>query len=105
MSTISNTHNALAKFLAEIPVPPDHTIYQYVDNIWIGGRSWESEKDTVEDIQGTLVKLGLEIPDSNSLCQGPAQEVEFLGIWWVKGAAVTSQDTLEKIEQVKVHLV
>ncbi|KFQ41576.1 hypothetical protein N333_04379, partial [Nestor notabilis] len=89
-------HNALAKVLAEIPVPPGNTVYQYIDDILIGGENRESVKDTMKNIQKTLVELGLEIPDSK--CQAPAQEVKFLGVWWVKRAASIPQDTLENLE-------
>lgn len=67
-------HNALAKVLAEIPVPSDSTVYQYIDDILVGRTSPDSVRDTMENIRDTLNKLGLEIPDSK--CQGPAQEVK-----------------------------
>ncbi|KAM4683521.1 LOW QUALITY PROTEIN: adhesion G-protein coupled receptor G7 [Amazona ochrocephala] len=35
-------HNALAKILAEIPVPPGNAVYQYIDDILIGGENRES---------------------------------------------------------------
>jgi len=89
--------NALAKILAEIPVSPGCTVYQYIDDILIGGEDKESVKDTMKKIRTTLLELGLEIPDSK--CQGPAQEVKFLGVWWIKGAASVPQDTLGKIEE------
>jgi len=91
------SHNALAEVLAEIPVSPGCTVYQYIDDILIGGKDQESVKDTMEIIRITLLKLGLEIPDSK--CQGPAREVKFLGVWWIKGAAAIPQDTLKKIEE------
>ncbi|NXS64171.1 TF29 protein, partial [Brachypteracias leptosomus] len=90
-------HNASAKVLAEIPIPSDNTVYQYIDDILIGGNNQESVKDTMEKIRGTLIELGLEVPDSK--CQGPDQGVKFLGVWWINGAASSPQDTLEKIEQ------
>jgi len=49
----------------------------------------------MEKIWTTLLELGLENPDSK--CQGPAQEVKFLGVCWIKGAASVPQDTLKKI--------
>ncbi|NXN81012.1 TF26 protein, partial [Bombycilla garrulus] len=89
-------HNALAKALSEIPVSQGCTVYQYIDDILIGGESQESVQDMMQNIRKTLSDLGLEIPDSK--CQGPAQEVKFLGVWWIKGAASVPQDTLKKIE-------
>ncbi|NXS63907.1 TF29 protein, partial [Brachypteracias leptosomus] len=89
-------HNALAKVLAEIPVSSDNIIYQYIDDILIGGDQ-EGVKDTMEKIQGTLLELGLEVPDSK--CQGPAQEIKFLGVWWTNRVVSIPQDTLENTEQ------
>ncbi|GAB0208371.1 pol-like protein ENS-3 [Grus japonensis] len=89
-------HNALAKVLSEIPSPQGITIYQYIDDILIGGENSEEVGHTMEGIQEKLITLGLDIPPSK--CQGPAQEVKFLGVWWIKGAASIPPNTLEKIE-------
>lgn len=40
--------------------------------------------------------MGLEVPETK--CQGLAQEVKFLGVWWIKRAASVPEDTLEKME-------
>ncbi|NXJ11777.1 POLY protein, partial [Odontophorus gujanensis] len=86
-------HNALAKVLTKIHISPDVKVYQYIDDIFIGGENEENVKLTMEIIKRNLMEL---IPEVN--CQGPAQEVKFLGVWWVKGAASVPPDTLEKIE-------
>lgn len=44
-----------------------------------------------------LTELGLEVLESK--CQGPAQEIKFLGVWWIKGTVSVPSGTLEKIEQ------
>ncbi|GAB0208996.1 pol-like protein ENS-3 [Grus japonensis] len=89
-------HSALAKVLSEIPSPQGITIYQYINDILIGGKNSEEVRHTMEGIQEKLITLGLDIPPSK--CQGPAQEVKFLGVWWIKGAASVPPDALEKIE-------
>ncbi|PKU43507.1 hypothetical protein llap_6182 [Limosa lapponica baueri] len=89
-------HNALAKVLAEVPVSKGCTICQYIDDILIGREDQESMKGMMENFREMLLDLGLEVPDSK--CQGSAQEVKFLGVWWIKGAASVLQDTLKKIE-------
>ncbi|GAB0209671.1 pol-like protein ENS-3 [Grus japonensis] len=89
-------HSALAKVLSEIPSPQGITIYQYIDDILIGGETSEEVRHTMEGVREKLIILGLDIPSSK--CQGPAQEVKFLGVWWIKGAASIPPDALEKIE-------
>ena len=89
-------HNALMKILADIPHLPSVTVYQYMDDILIGGEKPEEVRHAMENIQEKLTALGLHIPPSK--CQGPAQEFKFLGVWWIKGAASVPLDTLEKIE-------
>jgi len=90
-------HNALAKTLTGIPIPSDVTVYQYIDDLLIGGEQFDTVKQAMDDVTLQLTTLGLEIPPSK--CQGPAQEVKFLGLWWMKGAFSIPPDTLEKIEQ------
>ncbi|NXM33553.1 TF26 protein, partial [Oxyruncus cristatus] len=89
-------HNVLAKVLAEILIPPDVTLYRYIDDILIGGNDQESVKSTMKTIQEALTELGLEVPEAK--CQGLAQEIRFLGVWWIKGAASVPPDTLDKTE-------
>ena len=90
-------HNALAKTLTGIPIPSDVTVYQYIDDLLIGGEQFDTVKQAMDDVTLQLTTLGLEIPPSK--CQGPAQEVKLLGLWWMKGAFSIPPDTLEKIEQ------
>lgn len=92
--SLTISHNALAEVLVEILIPPDITLYQYIDNNLIGGDDQESVRDTMKNICETLIELGLEILESK--CQGLAQEVKFLGVWWIKGATSVPMDTLKK---------
>ena len=55
-------------------------------NLWLPG---EQRMTRAEVLVGASRR-----PDSK--CQGPAQEVKFLGVWWIKGAASVPQDTLKK---------
>ena len=89
-------HNALVKILADISRSPSVTAYQYIDEILIGGENPDEVRRAMENMQQRLTALELHIPPSK--CQGPAQEVKFLGVWWIKGAASVPPDTLEKIE-------
>ena len=50
-----------------------------------------------ETIWNLLVKNGLDIPSSK--CQGPGQEIKFLGAWWIAGAVAVPDDTLSAIEK------
>lgn len=89
-------HNALAKVLTEISSPPGIMIYQYINDILIGGENSEEVRYTMKGIREKLVTSGLYIPPYK--CQGPTQKVKFLGVWWTKGAVSIPPDTLEKIE-------
>ncbi|NXT86249.1 POL5 protein, partial [Zapornia atra] len=92
-------HNALARILKEIDIPDGISVYQYIDDILIGGDNQETVKGAFNQILSTLTSLGLEIPYAK--CQGPSQEVKFLGVWWCGGAIAVPADTLEKIEAGK----
>ncbi|KFR00517.1 hypothetical protein N306_11885, partial [Opisthocomus hoazin] len=89
-------HDSLAKTLSGIPILSDVTIYQYIDDLLIGGEQFDTVKQAMDAVTLQLTTLGLEIPPSK--CQGPSQEVKFLGVWWIKGALSIPPDTLQKIE-------
>lgn len=50
----------------------------------------------LENTVDKLTSLGLEIPPTKKT--GPSQEVKFLGIWWIKGAASVPPDALKETE-------
>ncbi|KFV44251.1 hypothetical protein N341_11433, partial [Tyto alba] len=89
-------HNALAKLLNTVEVPLGVHIYQYIDAILVGG----DIKEQVGNICDLLTKNGLDIPPSK--CQGPGQEIKFLGGWWVAGAVAVLDDTLSAIEKGQI---
>lgn len=90
-------HNVLAKILTEISTPPGTVIYQYINDILIGGENAEGVRHAMEAVREKLIVSGFDIPISK--CQGPMQEVKFLGVWCIKGAASIPPDTLDKIQQ------
>ncbi|GAB0208422.1 pol-like protein ENS-3 [Grus japonensis] len=90
-------HNALAKLLDTVEVPSDIRIYQYRDDILVGGDNKEQVGQVAKVIWDSLTKNGLDIPPSK--CQGPGQEIKFLGAWWIAGAVAVPDDTLSAIEK------
>ncbi|NXT30484.1 POK11 protein, partial [Syrrhaptes paradoxus] len=72
-------HHALAQELEKIPKPEDIAVYQYIDDILVGGNEIKDVETTHQDIITHLENLGLKIPPEK--IQKPSQEVKFLGIW------------------------
>lgn len=69
-------------------------MYQYIHDILIAGDDQETVREVSSQIWASLTSLGLEIPPAE--CQGPSQEVKFLGVWWSGGAVAAPADTLGK---------
>ncbi|NWX94115.1 TF26 protein, partial [Nothoprocta ornata] len=103
-------HNALVKLLVTVKKPPEICIYQYIDDILIGGSDKESVRETAQTIWHLLTNHGLQVipPECRPLhpawwtpskCQGPAQEVQFLGSLCVSGVVAVPDDTLMEIEK------
>ncbi|NXU61519.1 POL5 protein, partial [Horornis vulcanius] len=93
-------HHALAQELEEIPRPDIVTVYQYIDDILVGGEEQEVVGDTQQKIIFHLESLGLQIPPEK--IQKPSQEVKFLGIWWKGGMTCIPPDTLTSLDQIKM---
>ena len=93
-------HNALAKLLDMVEVPSGVHIYQYIDDILVGGNTKEQVGQVAEIIWDLLTKNGFDIPPSK--CQGPGQEIKFLEAWWVAGAIAVPDDTLSVIEKGQI---
>ncbi|KAF1594466.1 hypothetical protein FQV11_0011846, partial [Eudyptes moseleyi] len=68
-------HNALAKLLDTVEVLSGVHIYQYIDDILVGGDNKEQVRQVAEAIWNQLTKNGLDIPPSK--CQSPGQEIKF----------------------------
>lgn len=58
----------------------------------------QSESDMLWNLYNKKKMIALELDIPLSKCQGPTQEVKFMGAWWIKGAASISPDILEKTE-------
>ncbi|NXX72937.1 POL3 protein, partial [Spizella passerina] len=93
-------HNALAALLDTIKVPEGIVIYQYIDDILVGGDNKDQVGSVAKAIWELLTQNGLDIPSAK--CQGPGQEIKFLGAWWVAGAVAVPADTLEEIEKGQI---
>ena len=93
-------HHALAKELEQIPLEEGVRLYQYIDDILIGGDHLTPVKIMHDKIIKRLEELGLTIPPDK--IQSPAAEVKFLGIWWKGGMACIPQDTLSALDQLKM---
>ena len=76
-------------------MPSGIHIYQYIDDILNGGDEREQVRQTAEAIWDLLTKNGLDVPPSK--CQGPGQEIKFLGAWWIAGAVAVPDDVLSTI--------
>ncbi|KAK4810621.1 hypothetical protein QYF61_007358 [Mycteria americana] len=93
-------HAALAELLQTVSLPQEVKLYQYIDDILIGGTSPEKVGEAAAAVWQALNKAEIEIPPGK--CQGPSKEVKFLGTWWIAGSAVIPPDTLRKIEELQM---
>ncbi|KFO94852.1 hypothetical protein N300_07677, partial [Calypte anna] len=95
-------HNALAQELeniTEIKNNPDVKIYQYIDDVLIGGHNEEAERAAYDAKIGHLTSLQIEIPEEKR--QPSSQEMKFLGITWKGGTWNIPQDTLSHLGEIK----
>ncbi|NXE66350.1 TF26 protein, partial [Calcarius ornatus] len=93
-------HHALAKELEKIPKPDTVAVYQYIDDILVGGEEIEEVGELQQNIFSHLESLDLKVPPEK--IQKPSQEVKFLGIWWRSGSTCIPPDTLTSLEQMKM---
>ncbi|NXX11432.1 POL5 protein, partial [Podargus strigoides] len=93
-------HHALAQELEKIPKPDNVTVYQYIDDILVGGDAIEEVGDIQQKIISHLESLNLQIPPEK--VQKPSHEVKFLGIWWKGGMTCIPPDTLTSLDQIKM---
>ncbi|KFQ66810.1 hypothetical protein N334_10422, partial [Pelecanus crispus] len=92
-------HGTLAELLQQVSIPPETCLYQYRDNILIGGDSPEAVRTAAASVRETLNNAGVVIPVDK--CQGLTQEVKFLATCWIAGSASIPPDTLEKTEALQ----
>ncbi|NXB42077.1 TF29 protein, partial [Leucopsar rothschildi] len=93
-------HHALAQEIEKILKPDNVSVYQYIDDILVGGDKIKLVGDTQQKIISHLEGLDLQI--SSEKIQKPFQEVKFLGIWWKRGMTCIPPDTLTSLDQIKM---
>ena len=93
-------HHALAQELEAIPIRAGVKVYQYIDDVLIGGNQVEEVGEVQKDIITHLESIGLTIPPEK--IQTPSSEVKFLGIWWKGGMTCIPPDTLSSLDQIKI---
>ncbi|NWQ81406.1 TF29 protein, partial [Columbina picui] len=93
-------HHALAQELEKIPKPEGIAVYQYIDDILVGGNETTEEGTAQQNIISHFKNLGLQIPPEK--VQKPSQEVKFPGIWWKGGMTGVPPDTLTSLDQIKM---
>ncbi|KFP62999.1 hypothetical protein N322_02582, partial [Cariama cristata] len=93
-------HYALAQELTQITPKEGIKVYQYIDEILIGGSDATEVGQTQSEIIDNLENLGLQIPTEN--VQLPSSGLKFLGIWWRGRIICIPPKTLTNLEQVKI---
>ncbi|NXU15405.1 TF29 protein, partial [Pardalotus punctatus] len=88
-------HDALAQELSIIPIDEGVRIYQYIDDVLIGGPDTERVRNTQNGIIKHLESVGLQIPEDKIQHHSP--EVKFLGIWWKGGAIPENRKELQHV--------
>lgn len=90
-------HDALAELLHPVEMPSGVHMHQNTDDILVGGSNKEQVGQVAETIWNLLTCNALNIPPSK--CQGPGQEIKFLGAWWMAETVVVPNDALSAIEK------
>ena len=80
----------MAKLLDALEVLSGAHIYQYIDDILVGGDTKEQVGQVAETIWDLLIKNELDILPSK--CQDPGQEIKFLGAWCVAGTVAVADN-------------
>ncbi|KFQ96681.1 hypothetical protein N306_07109, partial [Opisthocomus hoazin] len=93
-------HHALAQELEAIPIQVGVKIYQYIDNVLVGGSQIEEDGDAQWNITTHLELIGLTIPPEK--IQDPSSGMKFLGIWWSGGMTCIPRDTLSSLDLIKM---
>ncbi|KFP98095.1 hypothetical protein N329_09424, partial [Haliaeetus albicilla] len=88
------SHHAQMQELEVIQTEEGVSVYQYIDDILVGGDETEKVQKTQDNIISHLESLGLKIPPEKT--QTPSSEVKFLGIWWkAENSTRENTNTLE----------
>ncbi|NXB16983.1 TF26 protein, partial [Rhagologus leucostigma] len=89
-----------AQEIEKTPTADNLAVYQYIDDILVGGNEIEVVEDTQQKIISHFESLDLRIPSEK--VQKPSQEVKFLAIWWKGGMTCIPPDTLTSLDQIKM---
>ncbi|NXB53359.1 TF29 protein, partial [Leucopsar rothschildi] len=92
--------HALAQELEQISKPHSVAVYQYIDDILVGGDEIELVGDIQQKIISHSENLDLQIPPEK--IQKPSQEVKFWGIWWKGGMTCIPPNALTSLDQIKM---
>ncbi|GAB0180730.1 pol-like protein ENS-3 [Grus japonensis] len=93
-------HHALAQELETVPIGAGVRIYQYIDDLLVGGSQIEEVGEAKRDIIAHLEIIGLTIPPEKM--QAPSSEVKFLGIWRRGGMTCIPPDTLSSLDLIRM---
>ncbi|RMC18698.1 hypothetical protein DUI87_04594 [Hirundo rustica rustica] len=88
-----------AQELENIPIAHNVAVYQYIDDILVGGDEIEVG-DIQQKIISHLESLNLQV--TSEKIQKPSQEVKLLGIWWKGAMTCFPPDTLNSLDQIKM---
>ncbi|RMB92841.1 hypothetical protein DUI87_30735 [Hirundo rustica rustica] len=88
-----------AQELENIPIAHNVAVYQYIDDILVGGDEIEVG-DVQQKIISHLESLNLQV--TSEKIQKPSQEVKLLGIWWKGAMTCFPPDTLNSLDQIKM---
>ena len=91
-------HYTLAQEFVQVTPEEGVKVYQYIDDILIGGSDASVVGQTQTKIITHLESLELQIPAEK--VQLPSSEVKFLGSWWRGGTVCIPPKTLATLEQV-----
>lgn len=86
--------------LEKIPITKGIAVYQYIDDIIMGGSEITEVGATQQNIISHSKNLGLQIPHEK--VQKPLQEVKFLGTGWKRGMIYIPPDTLAALDQIQM---
>ncbi|RMC02617.1 hypothetical protein DUI87_20772 [Hirundo rustica rustica] len=89
-----------AQELENIPIGHNVAVYQYIDDILVGGDEIEEVGDVQQKIISHLESLNLQV--TSEKIQKPSQEVKLLGIWWKGAMTCIPPDTLTSLDQIKM---
>ncbi|KFM11462.1 hypothetical protein AS27_04017, partial [Aptenodytes forsteri] len=92
------THYVLPQEIARVTPEKGVRIYQYIDDILIGGPDTNVVGQTQMKIITHLESIELQIPTEK--VQLPSSEVKFWGIWWRGGTVCIPPKTLTTLEQM-----